>query len=294
MKKIDFIATVVVKNANPNGDPLSGNMPRTDASGYGEISDVCIKRKIRNRLQDMNAEENPDLEKRLNSGNDIFVKSNDRIDDDCHSLEKRYKTLGFNNKTDDRTIEEAVNAKWIDVRSFGQVITYDKKSIGIRGPVSVSLAKSLSPIDITTMQITKSTNGVEAKEGQGRSSDTMGTKYYVDYAVYKISGAISPYFAENTGFDDADLERIKEAIRTMFVNDASSARPEGSMEIKEVFWFKHSNKIGNVSSAKIQELLEYNSEAGATDYDSYEVRLNEEKLKSYMDKGLEVEYIEGL
>ena len=143
MKKVDFIATVVVKNANANGDPLAGNMPRTDSSGYGEISDVCIKRKIRNRLQDMNADENLELDARLNSGNDIFVKSNDRIDDDCRSLEARYKTLGFSSKTPDEEVETALNKQWIDIRSFGQVVTFDNKSIGIRGPVSISIAIDL-------------------------------------------------------------------------------------------------------------------------------------------------------
>ena len=209
-------------------------------------------------------------------------------------MEKRYKTLGFNNKTQDDEIEKAVTEKWIDVRSFGQVITYNKKSIGIRGPVSISLAKSLSPIEITTMQITRSTNGMEAAEGKTRSSDTMGSKHYVDFAVYKICGAVSPYFAENTGFDEEDLDRIKNAIKTMFVNDSSSARPEGSMEVKEIFWFKHSNKIGNVSSAKIQDLFEYNPDGKIAEYQDYDIRLNKEKLQEYKDAGLEVQYIEGL
>lgn len=294
MKKVDFIATVVVKNANPNGDPLAGNMPRTDSRGYGEMSDVCIKRKVRNRLQDINAEEFAEIKERLNSGNDIFVKSNGRIDDDCTSMESRYKTLGFTKNTPDEEVEKTLNEKWIDIRSFGQVVTYDKKSIGIRGPVSISLAKSLDPIEITTMQITRSTNGMEAAAGKGRSSDTMGTKHFVDFAVYKIAGAVSPYFAEKTGFNEDDLDRIKESIRTLFINDASSARPEGSMEVKEVFWFKHSNKIGNVSSAKIQNLFEYCDEGNKEQYEDYNIHLNEKKLEKYKEMGLEVEIFEGI
>lgn len=295
MKKVDFIATVVVKNANPNGDPLAGNMPRTDSSGYGEISDVCIKRKIRNRLQDMNFDEyQDDKEGRLESGNDVFVKANDRIDDDCNSLQTRYSTLGFNKKSPDDEIVKAINKKWIDVRSFGQVITFDNKSIGIRGPISISLAKSLSPIEITTMQITRSTNGQEPKSGKSRSSDTMGSKHFVDFAVYKVAGAMSPYFAEKTGFNEADLARIKEAIRTLFINDSSSARPEGSMEVKEIFWFEHSNKIGNVSSAKIQNLFMCDPIGEKNEYEDYNIRLNEEKLKEYQAAGLKLEIIEGL
>ncbi|MDO4595013.1 MAG: type I-C CRISPR-associated protein Cas7/Csd2, partial [Tissierellia bacterium] len=215
--KIDFIVTVEVKNANPNGDPLNGNMPRDDIEGFGEMSDVCIKRKIRNRMQDM--------------GYDIYVKANDRADDGFHSLEERFNK-NFTNSQSNEDVEKLINEKFLDVRSFGQVITYGKyeksnRSIGIRGPVSITLAKSLSPIITQTMQITRSTNGAIPKNSSSRSSDTMGTKNFVEYGVYKISGSINCYFAERTGFSSEDAEIIKEALRTLFVNDSSSARPDG-------------------------------------------------------------------
>ena len=151
-KKIDFVLFVSVRQANPNGDPLLGNMPRTDYEGYGEISDVCIKRKIRNRLQDM--------------GQEIFVQANDRVDDACKSLEERYKAHFTSKETVEDVAAEACR-RWIDVRSFGQVMTFQKKqSLGIRGPVSVSLGKSLSPVDVITMQITRSTNGMASESGK--------------------------------------------------------------------------------------------------------------------------------
>lgn len=279
--KVDFIVTTQVRNANPNGDPLAGNQPRTDGNGFGEISDVCIKRKLRNRLQDM--------------GESIFVQANDRKVDEFNSLEKRFANEFDTKDPDDKVYTESCE-KWTDVRSFGQVITYQRRSLGIRGPVSINIAKSLSPVIINEMQITRSANSMETKDGK-RSSDTMGSKAIVEYGVYIIKGSINCYLSEKTGFNDQDKEKIKEAIRTLFANDVSSARPDGSMEVKEVFWFEHSSKIGDVSSAKIQELLEYD-EFGADNinpkYEDYNIRLNEEKLKEYEGKGVKLEVFEGI
>lgn len=278
--KIDFMVTIEVREANANGDPLSGNMPRTDAKGYGLMSDVALKRKIRNRMQDM--------------GHTIFVQANDRIEDEFRSLEKRF-SKHFTNKTPDAEIEAEANQIWLDVRSFGQVFTYLKKSIGVRGAVSVSMAKSLEPIVISSLQITRSTNGMEAKNDSGRSSDTMGTKHFVDYGVYVLKGSINANFAEKTGFSQDDAEVIKEALISLFENDASSARPEGSMRVREVFWFTHSNKLGNVSSARVFDLLEFDKDNQDKEtYEDYRIGLNEEALTAYQAKGLSVEVLEGL
>lgn len=279
-RKIDFMVTIEVKEANPNGDPLSGNMPRVDANGYGLMSDVAIKRKVRNRLQDM--------------GHPIFVQAKDRIEDEFTSLEKRF-SQHFTTKTPDKEIEETSNQMWLDVRAFGQVFTYLKKSIGVRGPVSFNMAKSLDPVVISNLQITRSTNGMEAKNDSGRSSDTMGMKYFVDYGVYVLKGSINAYFAEKTGFSQEDAEVIKEALVSLFENDASSARPEGSMRVREVFWFEHSTKLGNVSSARVFDLLTYDKESlDKTSYEDYQIGLNQEQLAAYQEKGLKVTVLEGL
>ncbi|OJG20437.1 CRISPR-associated protein cas7/csd2, subtype I-c/dvulg [Enterococcus columbae DSM 7374 = ATCC 51263] len=257
-------------------------MPRTDANGYGLISDVAIKRKIRNRMQDM--------------GYPIFVQSRDRIEDDVKSLQARFEKE-FNSKDTDETITKGSNEKWLDVRSFGQVITFLKKSIGIRGPISISIAKSLLPITSTTMQITRSTNGMEAKNDSGRSSDTMGTKHFVDHAVYVIYGSVNAYFAEKTGFSDEDLAVVKECLLTLFENDASSARPEGSMAIRDVFWFTHGSKLGTVSSAKIRDLLQWQEPQVEVNrlvsYSDYHIQLDQEKVAEYEAQGLTVEYLSG-
>ena len=280
-QKIDFMVTIEVREANANGDPLSGNMPRTNANNQGIISDVAIKRKIRNRMQDM--------------GHSIFVQANDRIDDGLNSLEKRFKAQ-FSGKESDEEINEKANQIWLDVRSFGQVFTYLKdRSFAIRGPVSVSMAHSLEPIIISSLQITRSTNGVEPKKAGGRSSDTMGTKHFVDYGVYIVKGSINAYFAEKTGFTAEDAEVLKETLITLFENDASSARPEGSMRVREVFWFTHSNKLGNVSSARIFDLLEFDKEKqDKSSYEEYAIGLKQKELAEFQAKGLKVEILEGL
>ena len=248
-KKIDFIGFITVERSNPNGDPLNGNQPRTDYSGYGEISDVCLKRKLRNRLQD--------------AGEKILVQSNERADDGCDSIRARVeenpameKPLKMKDKDQGRTrlfAEEACRA-WMDVRTFGQVFALKKDtgvdavSVGVRGPVTIHTAVSLDPVTITGVQITKSVNN---EPGDKKGSDTMGMKYRVDFGVYKFQGSINVQLAEKTGFSDEDAAKVKEALLTIFENDASSARPEGSMEMSRFYWIEHANKTGAVSSAKV-------------------------------------------
>lgn len=278
--KIDFMVTIEVKGANANGDPLAGNMPRTDAKGHGLMSDVSIKRKMRNRMQD--------------EGYSVFIQANDRIEDGFKSLEKRFSNQFTSAMSDSEIVQES-NRLWLDVRTFGQVFTYLKKSIGVRGPVSISIAKTLEPIVISSLQITRSTNGMEANNESGRSSDTMGTKHFVDFGVYVIKGSINPNIAEKTGFSATDADTIKKILVSLFENDASSARPEGSMRVREIFWFTHDCKIGNVSSARIFDLLTFDKEKQDKDsYEDYAIHLNQEKLKEYEAKGLTVEHLEGL
>ena len=175
-------------------------------------------------------------------------------------------------------------------------MTFQSRSLGIRGPVSISLAKSLSPVDVITMQITRSTNGMESEIGK-KSSDTMGSKHFIDYGVYKLTGSINCYFAEKTGFSEEDADVIKEALRTLFINDMSSARPEGSMEVKKIYWFEHPNKIGVASSSKIHNLVEVNMVQGVqkiNSYDDYTILVNKERYNSYKNLGLNMEEMEGI
>lgn len=245
--KIDFAIAFAVNNANPNGDPLNGNRPRTTSEGLGEVSDVALKRKIRNRLQD--------------AGESVFVQSDDRSDDGAKSLSDRFntylKTLPKDEQKQKNVVFGKVCERWLDVRSFGQVFAFkkakdtDEVSIGVRGPVSIQPAFSINPIAIDDVQITKSVNSETTDSGK-KSSDTMGMKYRVSgRAVYVTYGSISPQLAERTGFSAEDAEKIKEALVTLFENDESSARPSGSMEVLDVVWFAHNCKGGQYSSAKV-------------------------------------------
>lgn len=236
--KIDFVALVSVTKANSNGDPLNGNRPRTDYNGLGEISDVCIKRKIRNRMQDL--------------GNAVFVQSDDRCDDGFKSLSERAASVTKGIK-DKESYAKTACETWMDVRAFGQVFAFkstDKSgvSVGVRGPVSIHQAVSVSPVEVESVQITKSVNGEPSEK---RGSDTMGMKHFVRFGLYVVKGSINVQLAEKTGFSQEDAEIIKECLRTLFVNDASSARPEGSMEVVKLFWWQHNCKEGQYSSAKV-------------------------------------------
>lgn len=256
--KIDFAAIIRVKNANPNGDPLDSNRPRTNYDGYGEISDVCIKRKLRDRLMEY--------------GHLIFVQSDDRNVDGEPSLRARAESdehgLGkdaFGKKAKKEETARAACEKWFDVRAFGQVFAFGKGndasgvSIPIRGPVTVQSAFSVEPVrdKVSSIQITKSVNSETTETGK-KSSDTMGMKHRVDNGVYVFCGSMNPQLSERTGFNNQDAEAIKSVLPKLFENDASSARPEGSMEILNVFWWEHNCKSGQYSSAKVHRTLKVN------------------------------------
>ena len=254
--KIDFAIIFRVNHANPNGDPLNGNRPRTDYEGLGEVTDVCLKRKLRDRLQE--------------AGRPIFVQSDDRKVDEYKSLAERAKGALGDKLGGPETTERAC-AEWFDVRAFGQLfaIKAGKKakkgeanddaagdtgiSIGIRGPVSIQSAFSLSPVSVTSTQITKSVSG--EGDGSKRGSDTMGMKHRVDHGVYASYGSMNPQLAERTGFTDADAEVIKAILPRLFENDVSSARPDGSMQVLSVVWWNHNCKAGQYSAAKVHDSL---------------------------------------
>jgi CRISPR-associated protein Csd2 len=274
--KIDFAVIFSVKNANPNGDPLNGNRPRINYDGFGEVADVCIKRKIRDRLSE--------------KGHPIFVQSDDRKIDGMGSLKERAESAEFGlgkdtfnaKKTKPDETAKAACKKWLDVRAFGQLFAFGGDetkgvSIPIRGPVSVQSAFSIAPVSITSTQITKSVSG----EGDGtkRGSDTMGMKHRIDQGIYIFYGSMNPQLSEKTGFNDEDAETIKQILPKLFENDASSARPEGSLVVEKVFWWKHNCKSGQYSSAKVHRSLKPKGEAPFFDMEPL--------------TGLEPEIIEG-
>jgi len=272
--KIDFAVVFSVNGANPNGDPLNGNRPRVNYDGMGEVSDVCIKRKIRNRLME---------------NYDIFVQSDDnrKDGDEYRSLRSRAEGMLQSKPEDQKAYRKEVCDKWIDVRAFGQVFAYKAKksekpkkgkeaekeqeektddasvSIGIRGPVSIHSAFSVVPLNVSSIQITKSVSG----EGDGtkKASDTMGMKHRVDHGLYVTYGAINPQLASKTEFTDEDAKAIKTALEHLFDNDSSSARPEGSMEVVLVLWWQHNCPAGQYSSAAVHRALSVTPKDEKTD-----------------------------
>lgn len=269
--KIDFAIIFSVSKANPNGDPLNGNRPRIDFAGHGEVTDVCLKRKARDRLLDRFES----LDQPLRAGQGIFVQSDERRIDEAKNLRMRAETILTPDvmKSRDGAVKAAC-AEWFDVRAFGQVFPFKAKkgkkskgddgdtaseqdsdgvSIPVRGPVTIQSAFSVERIDIESTQIVKSTS-LEG-DGEKRQSDQMGMKHRVHHAVYVAYGSINPQLAERTAFSDTDADVLKEIFPKLFENDASSARPDGSMQVLKVIWWKHSCKAGQFSSAKVHGSL---------------------------------------
>lgn len=235
--RIDFKLLFSVTNANPNGDPLSGNRPRVTVDGLGEVSDVALKRKIRNRLQDLGAP--------------ILIQSLDRIDDGINNIREKVslnpEIAALPNDYTKSQFSEIATRTWYDVRAFGQVFAFSKKelnkndqfkslSVGVRGPVTIQPAFTINPITIDDMQITKSING---EPGEKKGSDTMGLKHSVLFGLYMTNGSINVTGAEKTGFSQEDAELLKRALTTLFLNDESSARPAGSMDVVRLDWWEH-------------------------------------------------------
>jgi CRISPR-associated protein Csd2 len=273
-KKIDFAVVFKVVNANPNGDPLNGNRPRTIYEGNGEVSDVCIKRKIRNRLMEQLPMKKVSANSKELEVCPIFVQSDDNKKDNFGSLKMRADAVLDGIKSSEEKARKACET-WFDVRAFGQLFAFkatggkkgkskegeepgeDKGvSIGIRGPVSVQSAFSVSPVSVTSTQITKSVSG--EGDGSKRGSDTMGMKHRVDRGIYAFYGSMNPQLAVKTGFSDDDAKAIKDVLPKLFENDASSARPEGSMEVIKVIWWQHNSASGQMSSAKVHRSLTVN------------------------------------
>lgn len=274
----EFVVLFDVENGNPNGDPDAGNMPRVDAeTGYGLVTDVCTKRKIRNYVQLMKNDE---------QGFGIFIKEvlNDK-------LEGAYKAENVEKKTKDKgkikLAQQYMCKNYYDVRTFGAVMSTGDYPCGVvRGPVQINFAKSVDPIEpqeitITRMAITKS--------GEDKETE-MGKKNFVPYGLYRQEGYISARLAQDiTGFDEADRDLLFEAIENMFEHDHSAAR--GKMTVRRVIEFRHETALGNAPSHKLFELVKVKRLCGdmpARGFEDYEVSIDEEHLP----EGVEIkEYV---
>lgn len=276
--RIDFCGIIVAERCNPNGDPINGNVPRQDFNGHGIITDVCLKRKIRDRL--------------LENGYDIFVVKQDALLDGQQSLHSKVKAepgMVKAAKSKDRNAYRKIACeKWIDVRAFGQVFAFkaSKASKGseefedseggvsecVRGPVTIQDAVSLGYVTVAEKNLTKSVNLNDPKMTSTKSSDTMGVKYQIDHGAYVFRGSMYPQLAKITGFTYGDALAIKEAIINIFMNDASAARPAGSIALDRLYWWEHNCPNGQYSPAKVFRSLQLNP---INEYPYYTANLNE-------------------
>jgi CRISPR-associated protein Cas7/Csd2, subtype I-C/DVULG len=264
--RYDFALVFDVTNGNPNGDPDAGNMPRIDPETYhGLMTDVSIKRKIRNYVE---------LAREGEEGFHIYVEEGAVLNEkhrqaykalrpDAKDVEKAAKI----NPKDDQEAKQLVqfmSQNFFDVRTFGAVMSTGINCGQVKGPVQIGFARSVEPIMPMEVSITRmaATNEAEKKgklagedgpSEERKSNQTMGRKYVVPYGLYVVNGYISAKFAERSGFSEADLELLFEALQNMFEHDRSAAR--GEMTARKLVIFKHENVLGNAAAHKLFDLI---------------------------------------
>jgi len=284
--RYEFVYLFDVTNGNPNGDPDAGNMPRLDPeSSKGLVTDVCLKRKIRNYIELTEAE---------TQGYDIYVKEKSVLN---NQNKKAYDALEIKHtpKKLPKEVEKAraitswMCANFFDVRTFGAVMTTEINSGQVRGPVQLAFAKSIDPIIPLEISITRM---AVTNEKDLEKERTMGRKYIVPYGLYRVHGFISAKLAEKTGFSKDDLEKLWQSLQMMFEHDHSAAR--GEMVARKLIIFKHKDALGNMPSHKLFERVTINRVQGengtpANSIDDYQISTNSKGLD---EKGVTVTEIE--
>ena len=279
--RYEFTILFDVENGNPNGDPDAGNMPRIDPeTGYGIVTDVCLKRKIRNCVETMCEDK---------EGYKIYIKDGvplNESDDTAYVAfgtdEKKIKELKKDDPGIDKKICQFMCNNFFDIRTFGAVMTtFVKAALNcgqVRGPVQLGFARSIVPI--VTQEVTITRGGITTKKDAENKSTEMGRKYIVPYALYRVDGYISANLARKvTGFSEDDLALLWQAIINMFEYDHSAAR--GNMAVRELIVFKHATELGNAPAYKLFDTVSVKRKEGviaARSYSDYEVEVAENKL----------------
>ncbi|MBT8037167.1 MAG: type I-C CRISPR-associated protein Cas7/Csd2 [Verrucomicrobiae bacterium] len=277
--RYDFLYIFDCTNANPNGDPDAGNLPRIDAeTGHGLVTDVCLKRKVRNFV------ETTQPEKR------IYFK-----EFAVHNLqhEEAYKALDLGDPKKAKRAEKDKAREWMcqnfyDVRTFGAVMSTKVNCGQVRGPAQLSFASSIDPIVAAEHAITR-TSVTDEKDIE--KERTMGRKFTIPYGLYKAQGFINPFLAEQTGFSEDDLALLFTALENAFQFDQSAARPAGSMNPRALIVFKHKNQLGKAPSAKLLEGVTIQKKEGIEvprSFNDYTVNVPDELKKFCVDKGIEI------
>jgi CRISPR-associated protein Csd2 len=283
--RYDFVLLFDVKDGNPNGDPDAGNLPRIDAeTGKGLVTDVCLKRKIRNYVGLVKGEQPPF---------EIYVKEKAILN---QTHDRAYVAIGQSEKLE--VIEEdgkktkrkggdkvAEARQWMcdnfyDIRTFGAVMSTGTNCGQVRGPIQLTFARSVDPIVVSEHSITRMAVATEAEaKKQDGDNRTMGRKFTVPYGLYEAHGFISASLAEQTGFSDEDLRLFWESLMNMFEHDRSAAR--GEMNVRGLYVFKHDSKLGNAHAHQLFERIhtqKKNQEAVARDFKDYIITIDENNL----------------
>lgn len=279
--RYEFTVLFDVENGNPNGDPDAGNMPRIDPeTGYGLVTDVCLKRKIRNCVETMCEDK---------SGYKIYIKEGVPLNDSDNTAyealgtdDKKIKELKKDDPDVDKKICQFMCQNFFDIRAFGAVMTtFVKAALNcgqVRGPVQLGFARSIDPI--VTQEVTITRVAITTKKDAENKSTEMGRKYIVPYALYRVDGYISANLARKvTGFSEEDLTLLWKAIINMFEYDHSAAR--GNMAVRELIVFKHNSELGNAPAYKLFDTINVKRKDGviaARNYSDYEVNVAEDKL----------------
>jgi CRISPR-associated protein Csd2 len=278
--RIDFVYIFDVQDGNPNGDPDAGNLPRVDAeTGMGIITDVCLKRKVRNYVQ---------LSRNCSDGFDIFIKEKailNNLIDAAHEEDSVNSASKAGDKTE--AAKQVMCRKYYDVRTFGAVMSTGKNAGQVRGPIQLTFGRSVDPIVVTEHSITRMAVATE-KEATKQNGDnrTMGRKATIPYGLYVCHGFVTPSFATTTGFSEEDLNVFWEALSNMFECDHSAAR--GLMSARKLFAFRHSSKLGNASAASLFDRVKISRKdigSPARAFSDYEISVDKSGLS---DKGIEL------
>jgi CRISPR-associated protein Csd2 len=278
-KRYDFVLLFDVQDGNPNGDPDAGNLPRVDAeTGEGLVTDVCIKRKIRNYVQ---------LTRGGEAGFDIFIKEkavlNNLIDEACTEAAEAIGDSKAPRGAATEAARHIMCERYYDVRTFGAVMSTGNNAGQVRGPVQMTFARSVEPIVTLEHSITRMAVATEAEaEKQSGDNRTMGRKYTVPYGLYRLGGFISSSLAAQTGFDEKDLNLFWEALLAMFNEDRSAAR--GLMSARSLIVFEHKSKLGNASATDLFERVQIHrvkpeTEGPTRRFSDYEVLLDGNPIK---------------
>lgn len=267
--RIDFVYLFDVQDGNPNGDPDAGNLPRVDAeTGMGLVTDVCLKRKVRNYVQ---------VAKDLSDGYDIFIKEKAVLNSEIDKAHDDEDVKKAKDKTAAARLFMCKN--YYDIRTFGAVMSTGKNAGQVRGPIQFTFARSIDPIATAEHSITRMAVATE-KEAEKQNGDnrTMGRKATVPYGLYVCHGLISASLAKQTGFSEEDLELFFEALKNMFDVDRSAAR--GLMSAQKLIVFRHDSVLGNAPANKLFDLVKIkkNTEAAPRSFSDYVVSIDKDSV----------------